>query len=262
MVARHRRESSIDNHGAERSQDRRLRYRRVGPRSADATPTSRPVLTAGARAVATGAVLAGTVGLTGGCWVLAVAQMSGMDMGVGTRLGSFAVFLAVWVSMMAAMMLPGATPAVLRRAHAGGGVRGVAVFVGSYLAVWTLVGVAVYGVYRPHGPVAAGVVVIAAGVYEFAPWKRHFRRCCREGVRSGLEFGVCCVGSSIGLMLMLVAVSVMSVTWMAVIAVIVLAQKLLPANAAIDMPLALAIIGLGVLIVIAPASVPGLIPPM
>ena len=44
-------------------------------------------------------------------------------MGVATELGSFAFFVALWVSMMAAMMLPGAVPAVLRRAHASGRVR-------------------------------------------------------------------------------------------------------------------------------------------
>ena len=49
-------------------------------------------------------------------------------------------------------------------------------------------------------------------------------------------------------MLMLVALGVMSVTWMSVIAVLVLAQKLLPPRAAIDVPLALAIVGLGILI--------------
>ena len=63
-------------------------------------------------------------------------------------------------------------------------------------------------------------------------------------------------------MLMLVALSVMSVTWMAVIALLVLAQKLLPAKAAIDVPLAIAIVGFGILIVSAPSSVPGLTPPM
>jgi hypothetical protein len=46
-----------------------------------------------------------------------------MDMGVATELGSLAFFVALWVSMMAAMMLPGAVPAVLRRAHASGRVR-------------------------------------------------------------------------------------------------------------------------------------------
>jgi hypothetical protein len=40
------------------------------------------------------------------------------------------------------------------------------------------------------------------------------------------------------------------------------AQKLLPANVAVDVALALAIVGLGVLIVIAPFSVPGRTPPM
>jgi predicted metal-binding membrane protein len=135
-------------------------------------------------------------------------------------------------------------------------------FVVSYLAVWTLVGVAAYALYRPHGSFAAGAVVIAAGLYELTPLKQNFRRRCRESVRSGFEYGLCCVGSSIGLMLMLLALSVMSVTWMAVIAVLVLAQKLLPAKAAVDLPLALAIVGLGMLILIAPASVPGLTPTM
>jgi predicted metal-binding membrane protein len=188
--------------------------------------------------------------------------MNGMDMGVATRLGSFAFFVALWVSMMAAMMLPGAAPAVLRRAHASGRVRAVPLFVGSYLAVWTLVGVAVYALYRPHGSFAAGAVGIAAGVYEFTPLKQHFRRRCRESVRSGFEFGLYCVGSSIGLMLMLVALSVMSVAWMSVVAAVVLAQKVLPPSASIDLPVALTIVGLGIVIVVAPSSVPGLTPPM
>jgi predicted metal-binding membrane protein len=211
---------------------------------------------------ATAAALTATLGLAAASWVVAVRQMNGMDMGAQTRLGSFAFFVAVWVSMMAAMMLPGAAPAVLRRAQASGRVRAVPLFVGSYLAVWTVVGIAVYALYRPHGAFAAGVVAITAGVYEFTPLKLRFRRRCRESARSGFEFGLCCAGSSIGLMLMLVALGVMSVTWMSVITVLVLAQKLLPAKAAVDVPLALAIVGLGVLIVIAPSSVPGLTPPM
>ena len=135
-------------------------------------------------------------------------------------------------------------------------------FVASYLAVWTLVGVAVYALYRPHGTVTAGVVVIAAGVYELTPLKRRFRRRCRERLSSGLGFGLCCVGSSIGLMAVMLALGVMSVTWMSVTAILVLGQKLLPPKAAIDVPLALAIMGLGVWIILVPSSVPGLTPPM
>ncbi len=214
------------------------------------------------RTAATAAVLAATLGLAAASWVIAVRQMNGMDMGVATRLGSFGSFIAVWVVMMAAMMLPGAAPAVLRRAKASGRVRAVPLFIGSYLAVWALVGAAMYALYRPHGSVAAGALTVAAGLYEFTPLKRHFRRRCRDSVRSGYRFGLCCAGSSIGLMLMLVALGVMSITWMSVITVLVLAQKLLPPKATIDVPLALAIIGLGVVIVTAPSAVPGLTPPM
>jgi predicted metal-binding membrane protein len=215
-----------------------------------------------ATTAATAAALTATLGLAAAAWVVAVRQMHGMDMGVATRLGSFAFFVAVWVSMMAAMMLPGAVPAVLRHARASGRVRAVPLFVVSYLGVWALVGVAVYALYRPHGYLAAGAVASAAGVYELTPLKQQFRRRCRESMRSGFEFGLCCVGSSIGLMLMMVALGVMNITWMSVVAVVVVAQKLLPARATIDVALALAIVGLGTLIVIAPGIVPGLTPPM
>jgi len=211
-----------------------------------------------ARTTETAIALTATLGLAAASWVVAIPHMIGMDMGVATELGSFAFFVTLWVSMMAAMMLPGAAPAVVKRARDGGRLGAVPLFVGSYLAAWTLVGVAVYALYRPHESFAAGVVTIAAGVYEFTPLKRHFRRRCRESVGSGFEFGLCCVGSSIGLMVMLVALSVMSVVWMSVIAVLALGQKLLPAKAAIDVPLALAIVGLGILIVTAPSHVPGL----
>jgi predicted metal-binding membrane protein len=59
-------------------------------------------------------------------------------------------------------------------------------------------------------------------------------------------------------MLMLVALGIMTVPWMSVVAVLVLAQKIVPPKASIDVPLALAIVGLGILIVLAPAAVPGL----
>jgi predicted metal-binding membrane protein len=215
-----------------------------------------------ARTATMAAALTTTLGLAAASWGIAVWQMHGMDMGVATKLGSFVPFIAVWVIMMAAMMLPGAAPAVLRRAQASGGVLAVPPFIGSYLAVWALVGVAVYALYRPHGSVAAGAVTIAAGIYELTPFKRHFRRRCRDTVRSGFGFGLCCAGSSIGLMAMLVALGVMSITWMAVIAVLVVAQKLLPARSAVDVPLALAITGLGIWIITAPWSVPGLTLPM
>jgi hypothetical protein len=145
---------------------RSIGYQLLDQYRTDPPPT--PAMTS-ARTAATAAALAATLGLAAASWVVAVRHMNGMDMGAATELGSFAFFVALWVSMMAAMMLPGATPAVLRRAHASGRVRAVPLFVGSYLGVWTLVGVVVYALYRPHGSFAAGAVAIAAGVYEFTP---------------------------------------------------------------------------------------------
>jgi predicted metal-binding membrane protein len=229
--------------------------------SAEVNPMLPRASTTNAGTAAAAGALA-TLGLAAASWVLAVSQMDGMNMGVGTKLGSLGFFVGLWVVMMGAMMLPGAAPATFRYAQASGRVRAVPVFLLSYLGVWAVLGPAIYALYRPHGSVIAGAIVVAAGVYELTPLKQHFRRRCRARARSGFEFGLCCVGSSIGLMGMLVVLGVMSITWMAVTAVVVVAQKLLPPNGAIDIPLGLVIIGLGILILLAPSAVPGLMPPM
>jgi predicted metal-binding membrane protein len=173
------------------------------------------------RAAAPPVVRAATLGLAAACWAVAAWLMDGMDMGVATRPGSFGFFAAAWVTMMAAMMLPGAAPAVARRARMAGTVRAALPFVAYYLPIWALAGVVAYALDRPHGSLAAGA----------------------------------------GLMAMLVALDVMSLFWMAVVAVLCSAQKLLPAKAAIDVPVALVIFGLGLVIVCAPSLVPGLTPP-
>jgi predicted metal-binding membrane protein len=205
--------------------------------------------------------VAATVGLAAAAWILTARQTDGMNMGAATDLGSFAFFVAAWVPMMAAMMLPGAAPAVAKCARSVLDARAVPLFVGSYLAVWAVAGLAVYALYRPHGSTVAGALIIAAGAYELTPLKRDCRRRCRASVRSGFEFGLYCVGSSIGLMVVLLALGAMSVMWMAAVGV-ALAQKLLPPTLVIDVPLASAIVALGMVAAIAPSSIPGLTPPM
>ena len=74
---------------------------------------------------------------------------------------------------------------------------------------------------RPHGATAAGAVVIAAGLYELTPFNRHRRPCCRDRISPALSSGVYCVGCTLGLMLVMLAVGVMSVPWMTVIAIII-----------------------------------------
>jgi predicted metal-binding membrane protein len=201
----------------------------------------------GRRAGAATAALAATLGLAALAWVVALRQMDGMDMGYATELGPATSFAGAWIAMMAAMMLPGAAPATLRRARSQGR---VAVFVAAYLAVWAAMGIAVYVVYAPHSALAAGAVTVAAGLYELTPLKRRSRERCRQDIGSGLALGVHCVGASIGLMAVFVALGVMSAAWMAVVAVLVAAQKLLPPRASIDVPLALAIVVLGLIVAI------------
>jgi predicted metal-binding membrane protein len=231
------------------------------PTVASARPTSDPSA-ATAATITTAAALALTLGLAAVCWVLALRQMRGMDMGVATQLGSFTSFIPLWICMMAAMMLPGTLTPVLRIARTGARVLAAPRFLGSYLVIWAVVGLLVYGLYRPHGTGTAGAVVIAAGLYELTPLKQHFRRRCRERASSGAAYGLCCVGSSIALMLVLVELGIMSVVWMSMIAVVIVGQKLLPIKPGLDVPLATAIVALGIFILIAPSSVPGLAPSM
>ena len=165
-------------------------------------------------------------------------------------------------AVSASMMVSVAAVAALARNVHPGRPWAVPLFAGTYLVIWALAGGVVYLLDRPHGAAAAGAVVIAAGAYELTPLKRHFRRRCRESTGSGLRFGLCCAGSSIGLMAMLAALGVMSIAWMAVVAVLVTCQKLLPPKTVLDLPLALAIIGLGIWIAVAPAAAPALMPSM
>jgi predicted metal-binding membrane protein len=212
------------------------------------------------RAAAPAVVLAATLGLAAACWAVSAWLMNGMSMGLATRPGASGFFAAAWVTMMAAMMLPGAAPAIARQTRLTGKMRAALPFAGYYLAIWALAGVLAYALDRPHGSLAAGVVVIAAGVYELTPVKQHFRRRCRAETGSGMSFGMCCLGSTIGWMAVLVAVDVMSLFWMVLVAAVICAQKLLPAKAAIDVPVAVAVIGLGLVIIIAPSAIPGLMP--
>ena len=204
--------------------------------------------------------LSATLVPAAGCWALAVRGADGMGMGVQTSLGSLPFFAGMWVSMMAAMMLPGAAPAVTRSLRREARPWSAGLFLCAYLAVWTLAGLAVYALYRPHSTSLAGALVLAAGLYELTPLKRRFRRRCHESERSGVVFGIDCLGSSIGLMLVLLAVGAMSIGSMAAVAGVVVAQKLLPQRAALDVPLALAIVALGLVILTAPSAVPGLAP--
>jgi predicted metal-binding membrane protein len=229
-------------------------------------------------------------------WIVTIARMQGMDDGPGTSLGGLGWYVGIWVTMMAAMMLPSVAPMVLffahvsrQRAQRGSALVPTWIFVAGYLAVWTAYGLLAYGAFRlvtavdagflgwdRGGPYVVGLAVVGAGLYELTPLKQLCLRRCRSplhfvltgwrdgragALRMGAEHGAYCVGCCWGLMVILFALGVMSLLWMAVVAAIIFGQKVLPGANRLSVPLALAFIAFGVLVAAAPDSVPGLTEP-
>jgi predicted metal-binding membrane protein len=87
-------------------------------------------------------------------------MMSGMH---GTPMSGITMALPLFVVMMAAMMLPSAVPAIVRRACDSVGVLAGPLFVGCYLGVWALAGLATWLLYQPPGPAASGALLIGDG---------------------------------------------------------------------------------------------------
>jgi predicted metal-binding membrane protein len=177
--------------------------------------------------------------------------------------GYAVLMLGMWTVMMTAMMLPTSTLAVLRIAGQAGNGHGDAIrglgraagFAAGYLAIWAGFGAAATGLQRAldsahllseamalRNAALAGLVVMAVGVYQLTPLKRACLERCRAldsclanvetrawgPVRSGLHYAVSCVGCCAALMSLLFVGGLMSVPWVAAIAVWVLAEKTLP----------------------------------
>jgi predicted metal-binding membrane protein len=126
---------------------------------------------------------------------------------------------------MAAMMLPGALPAIARSAHAGHTPFAGPRFAASYLAVWFAAGLATFAVYQPPRTSVTVAVVGAAVLYELTPAAHACRRRCRAECRSGTRFGLWCIGSSLGLMATFVALDPMSLPLMCLAGTIAMVQK-------------------------------------
>jgi predicted metal-binding membrane protein len=168
----------------------------------------------------------------------------------------------MWAIMMAAMMLPSATPMVRAFSRSAQGQPGHSVlsltnaFVGGYLAIWTLfsavITMAQWGLLelRLVTPMMesasswlSGVLLLAAGAFQFTELKHSCLNKCRTpmgflmtewrpGVRGafvmGLRHGAYCTGCCAMLMLLLFVLGVMNLVWIIVLTLVVLAEKLLP----------------------------------
>jgi predicted metal-binding membrane protein len=167
----------------------------------------------------------------------------------------------MWVLMMAAMMLPTAAP--MTATFAGLSRRRLdpitassltVLFVTGYLMTWMLfrvVAALAQQVLTAAGALAgvvlawplAGAVLIGAGIYQLTPTKDACLRRCRSpfgflaahwrdgpagAAMLGVRHGLWCLGCCVPLMLVLFAVGVMSLVWMAVLTLLVLGEKTLP----------------------------------
>lgn len=199
-------------------------------------------------------------------------DMPMMDMGGGRMMamlpewtpGYGLVVFVMWCVMMVAMMLPSAAPVTLlvARIARGPGVRWpgltTGMFVAGYLAVWFgFSAVATLAEWQLEeaellsetmalgSMIAAGAVLIAAGLYQWSPLKQACLRHCRSPLEfvlfhwradaggafvSGVRHGFFCLGCCWMLMLLLFVGGVMNLSWVAAIALLVLIEKALPAG--------------------------------
>jgi predicted metal-binding membrane protein len=198
-------------------------------------------------------------------------EMDKMDMGGGQIMlmapawtaGYTALVLLMWVVMMAATMLPAATPAILQVVGAAGergnkadGVAAALFFTAGYLLVWIGFSAAatlsqwaldsagfLSETMASRSAVAAGMLLVAVGVYQLTPLKQsclqHCRACADRRrhdtpedaggmMGRGLRYGASCLGCCGALMGLLFVGGVMNVFWMAAITVGVLAEKVMP----------------------------------
>ncbi len=222
-------------------------------------------------------------------WVWSARQMSGMDAGPWSALGDLGWFLAIWVVMMTAMMFPSVAPTIALYARMTKDASPVSpwLFAGGYLLTWAIAGMAAYLVGVVAGAVApgdafawdnagrplAGTTLLVAAAYELSPLKSVCLAKCRSplgtllgswrdgelgALRMGTRNGAWCVGCCWALMGSLFALGLMSVSWMALVAAIIAAEKLLPRGRTMVHATAALLVTIGVLLLVAPGLLPGL----
>jgi predicted metal-binding membrane protein len=162
-----------------------------------------------------------------------------------------AFMLLMWVTMMAAMMLPVAAPIMLSRTQAAQRQAAAWVFLSGYLAIWTAAAVIATGLqWRLEGVallsadtgmlngVLAPALLVVVGVYQWTwPKSACLDRCCgahfdgtnaASAFRDGLRHGVVCLGCCWALMLLMFAGAMQSLLWMATLTLFIILERALP----------------------------------
>ena len=214
-----------------------------------------------------------------GGWTMSMAWMR---MPGQTWPGAAASFLGMWVVMMVAMMLPSLVPMLWRYRNvvdrtAETKLERLTALVGvGYFFVWTVfgmvafpLGVALAAIEMQQPalaravPIAVGVVVLIAGVFQLTAWKARHLTCCREapgpgctlpadagtawrhGVRLGLHCSRCCAG----LMAILLVIGVMDLRAMAIVAAAITVERLAPSGERIARATGTIVVGAGLFLI-------------
>ena len=228
-----------------------------------------------------GIVIAGLIALVSASWLYlwsaaAAMPVMGVPAAASVAMPSYAPWAGaelatltiMWVVMMVGMMLPSAAPMMImfatierRRCAAGSPVARTALFLLGYVVIWSVFSVVAAGaqwvLHRAAllsammvstSPLLGGVLLIAAGVFQWTPLKHRCLRMCRSpigfllgewrerprgAVVMGLRHGLLCVGCCWTLMALLFVAGVMNLLWVAVITAFVLVEKVVPRGDAV-----------------------------
>ena len=175
----------------------------------------------------------------------------------------FGMMFGMWAVMMVAMMTPSAAPMILmfagvnrRRREQGVSYVPTSVFLAGYLVVWAAFAVLAtatqWGLHAAFllspmmaitSPIVGGLLLVAAGVYQWTPLKHACLSKCRSPLGfvlnewregrwgafvMGLKHGGYCAGCCWSLMAVLFVAGVMNLLWVAAIAGFVLLEKVAP----------------------------------
>ena len=225
-------------------------------------------------------------------WAVLIWQGTETDGEMSLTMGmSASLFIGLWVVMMVAIMFPTAAPMILMfaRVHNGKKARGdnfvpTWVFTLAYLLVWSATGVAAYAVALGADRLAdesawimdnasrfGGGLLVMAGVYQLTPLKDVCLRKCRTPItfvlsswrdgyggslRMGMEHGVYCLGCCWLLFLILFPLGMMNVAVLALITLLIFAEKSLPIGRQVARAAAAGFILYGALVVFVPSALP------
>jgi predicted metal-binding membrane protein len=244
--------------------------------------------------IATSVTMAGIVGIAW-LWLVGEAEtMSSMVEGLaqaGRAMPfdmSTPAFMAMWTTMMVAMMLPSVAPLVLASSKERSPLVATSsrvVLLSGYLLVWVVTGVPALIAVRALNDVGhasasldrvGGAVLVVAGAYQFTRAKRASLRVYHDALRSpttstagsdpvasaraGLHQGLCCVACCGVLMAVLLAAGVMNLVWMGAITVVCFAEMNWRRGPAVTRLAGLTLIGLGLAVLLHPALLTALAP--